>query len=108
MLAEARPDLVKLDRSLIRGIHQHRARRPILARIIGTAGQLGIGAVAVGVETEAEFLCLASLGVTLFQGFLVAPPTTERLVRMDEIVLPPVLLPHPAPAGQVQAVPPLN
>jgi EAL domain-containing protein (putative c-di-GMP-specific phosphodiesterase class I) len=109
MLAEARPDLVKLDRSLIRGINQHRTRRPILARIIETAGQLGIGVIAVGVETEAEFLCLASLGVTLFQGFLIAPPTTERLVRMDEIMLPPALLPASAPAAEIhQVVPPLN
>jgi hypothetical protein len=46
--------------------------------------------------------------VTLFQGFLVAPPTTERLVRMDEIMLPPALLPPSAPATEMQAVPPLN
>jgi EAL domain-containing protein (putative c-di-GMP-specific phosphodiesterase class I) len=107
LLAEARPDLVKLDRSLIRGIHQHRARHPILARMLEAAGRLGIGAVAVGVETEAEFLCLASLGVTLFQGFLVSPPTTERLVRMEEIALPLAIVPAP-PEAVAHVLPPLN
>jgi EAL domain-containing protein (putative c-di-GMP-specific phosphodiesterase class I) len=108
LLAEARPDLVKLDRSLVRGIHQHRVRHPIVARLLAAAGALGIGAVAVGVETEAEFHCLASLGVTLFQGFLVAPPTTERLVTMAETGLPPRLAPPALAAATAQAVPPLN
>lgn len=112
LLAEARPDLVKLDRSLIRGIHQHRARHPILARLLDAAAGFGIGAVAVGVETEAEFHCLASLGVTLFQGFLVAPPTTGPLVRMEEIALPlalsPPPSPPPSPPAAVEVVPPLN
>lgn len=108
LLAEVLPDLVKLDRSLVRGIHQHRVRHPIVMRMLEAARRLGIGAVAVGVETEAEFHCLASLGVTLFQGFLVSPPTTERLVRMEEIFLPPVLCAPSPPAAAAHVLPPLN
>lgn len=88
LLGEIGPDLVKLDGTLVRGIDRHRTRRPIVSRLLDAAGRLGIPAVAVGVETEAEFFCLASLGVTLFQGFLVCPPATGRLVPMQEIVLP--------------------
>jgi EAL domain-containing protein (putative c-di-GMP-specific phosphodiesterase class I) len=108
LLAEAKPDLVKLDRSLIRGIHQHRVRHPIVMRMLEAAGRLGIGAVAVGVETEAEYHCLASLGVTLFQGFLVSPPTTGRLVRIEDITLPLAFAPPPALAERGQVIPPLN
>ncbi len=88
LLDEVRPDLVKLDMSLVRGINHHRIRRPTVSRILDAAGRLGIGVVAVGIETEGEFHCLTELGVTLVQGFLVAPPARERLVQSDEIVLP--------------------
>lgn len=88
MLAEVRPDAVKLDMRLIRGIHQHRIRRPIVARILEAASRLCIPVIAVGVESEAEFHGLADLGVLLFQGFLIAPPAAGRLVGPKEVMLP--------------------
>ena len=46
------------------------------------ANQLGAGTVAVGVETEADFLMARELGFDLIQGFLFAKPMGVRsLVR---------------------------
>ncbi|WP_158639128.1 EAL domain-containing protein [Elioraea rosea] len=88
LLTEVRPDLVKLDRTLIRGINHHRIRHPIVARIVDAAGSLGVPVVAVGIETEGEFHCLSELGLGFVQGFLVSPPSRERLALADEITLP--------------------
>lgn len=88
LLSEVRPDLVKLDRTLIRGINHHRIRHPIVTRILDAAGNLGIPVVAVGIETEGEFHCLSELGVGFVQGFLVSPPSRERLALADDITLP--------------------
>jgi EAL domain-containing protein (putative c-di-GMP-specific phosphodiesterase class I) len=88
LLAETLPDLVKLDMTLVRDIHHHRVRRSLVSGIVGKARALGLGVIAVGVESEGEYHCLTELGLTLVQGFLLAPPVTGRAIGMDEIALP--------------------
>jgi EAL domain-containing protein (putative c-di-GMP-specific phosphodiesterase class I) len=88
LLADVDPDMIKLDMTLIRGIHLHRVRRSIVSGILRMAGSLKLDVVAVGVESESEYHCLADLGVTLLQGFLFAAPATERLVAMTDITIP--------------------
>jgi EAL domain-containing protein (putative c-di-GMP-specific phosphodiesterase class I) len=95
LLASVRPDLVKLDMGLARNVHLHPARRPILSRLLEACADLNVDVVATGVENEGEYRCLARLGVTLFQGFLFAPPATGRVLDADEVSLPP----EPAPPG---------
>jgi EAL domain-containing protein (putative c-di-GMP-specific phosphodiesterase class I) len=96
MLEAVRPDLVKLDMGLTRNIHLHRARRPIVAALLEASAGAGIGVVAVGVESEGEYRCLAGLGVTLFQGFLFSPPVTGRMLAAEEVSFPPSPPPLPA------------
>lgn len=79
LLAEYRPDWVKLDMALIRGVDGDMARRAIVAGVVGICSALSIGLIAEGVETRAELDALRSLGVTVFQGYLFAKPAFEQL-----------------------------
>ncbi|WBV44691.1 EAL domain-containing protein [Pseudoroseomonas cervicalis] len=81
LLAEFRPDVVKLDMALLRGADRDAARRTILRHIVAMCVELGCEVVAEGVETEGEFHTLRELGVTLFQGYLLGRPAFEALPR---------------------------
>ena len=83
LLAELRPDLVKLDRELITGIDQDHFRRAIVGGMVGICRELGIGLVAEGVERRAELTTLRALGVELVQGFLLARPAFEALPQVS-------------------------
>lgn len=79
LLADMRPDIVKLDMALVRGIAEDRGRRVLVAAMRGACEELGIGFVAEGVETRAEYETLLGLGVGLFQGHLMGRPALESL-----------------------------
>ncbi len=70
-----RPDLVKLDRSLVTGIHEDQAKRAVAVGIISSASELGATVVAEGIEEEAELRCVAGLGARLGQGYLLGRPS---------------------------------
>jgi EAL domain-containing protein (putative c-di-GMP-specific phosphodiesterase class I) len=79
LLAQFQPDLVKLDMALLRDIDTQPARRAIVRHVAALCAELGIEAIAEGVETEAEFRTLRELGLRLFQGYLFARPGFESL-----------------------------
>lgn len=83
LLAEFQPQLVKLDMALVRDIDRHRARQAIVGGVLGTCAALGVQVIAEGVETRAEYDQLRAMGVTLFQGYLVARPRLEALPEPD-------------------------
>lgn len=67
-LAELRPDFLKFDVSLIRGIDREVARRELLAAMVRFAKRIGASTVAAGVETEDELGALRQLGLEYGQG----------------------------------------
>jgi EAL domain-containing protein (putative c-di-GMP-specific phosphodiesterase class I) len=73
-LAEVPPDFIKLDMSLIRGIHEAEARQEMVQALTAVSKQLGVRVVAEGVETEAEAATCLALGCQLGQGFLFGRP----------------------------------
>ncbi|MET0270681.1 MAG: EAL domain-containing protein [Sphingomonas sp.] len=79
MLADLRPDLLKLDMGLVRGIDTCLARQEIVAGIVRIATALGIACIAEGVETAAELASLREIGIRLCQGFFLAKPAFEAL-----------------------------
>jgi blue light- and temperature-responsive anti-repressor len=79
LLADYQPDFIKLDMNLIRDIHSHLPRQAIVRAIFGACKALGIQMIAEGVETEREYQWLRAQGLTLFQGYLFAPPGFEML-----------------------------
>ena len=86
LLAEFQPEIVKLDMSLVRGIHAHGPRQAIVRGISQVCEDLGIDFVVEGVETMDEFAWFNELGTSLYQGYLFAKPMFEG---MPDIYLPP-------------------
>jgi len=69
-----KPDIVKLDRSLVSFIDEDPDRQKSIKTNIDLFHGRDIKVVAEGVEREEEFDCLLSLGADLFQGYLLARP----------------------------------
>jgi diguanylate cyclase (GGDEF)-like protein len=73
-LARLRPDIIKVDRSLVAGCAADPGCTAVLRALVTYAGQLGLTVCAEGVEDMADLHHLAALGVTHAQGFLLARP----------------------------------
>jgi EAL domain-containing protein (putative c-di-GMP-specific phosphodiesterase class I)/CheY-like chemotaxis protein len=73
-IAELEPDLVKLDRSLVCGLHLDPARTRLVRAMVGLCRELGIETVAEGVEEAGERDALAGAGCDLLQGWLFGRP----------------------------------
>jgi EAL domain-containing protein (putative c-di-GMP-specific phosphodiesterase class I) len=75
---QLRPDIIKIDRSLIANVDADPARRSLITALVLLALDLDATIVAEGVETMAELSTLATLGVDCAQGYLLARPSTDR------------------------------
>lgn len=73
-LVQIRPDVAKIDMSLVRDIHKAPLKRDIVAALVDMARRAGIIVVAEGVETIDERDTLVDLGCDLLQGYLFAKP----------------------------------
>jgi EAL domain-containing protein (putative c-di-GMP-specific phosphodiesterase class I) len=74
---QLRPDIIKIDRSLVTGITDDRARRTLVTALVLLALDLDATVTAEGVETAGELETLATLGVDCAQGHLLAVPSTD-------------------------------
>jgi EAL domain-containing protein (putative c-di-GMP-specific phosphodiesterase class I)/CheY-like chemotaxis protein len=73
-ILELRPDIVKLDLSVVGNIDDDDGRRSLARALIGFADDLGIPVVAEGVENRAELDAVAALGARYGQGFHLGHP----------------------------------
>ncbi|MFO7338862.1 MAG: EAL domain-containing protein [Lysobacteraceae bacterium] len=75
-------DSLKLDRSFVRGMLEHRHDYAIVVATMAMAQSLGLELVAEGVETRAQADALLELGCRRAQGFLFdAPLPAEAFAR---------------------------
>lgn len=74
-------DELKIDRSFVAHVVDEPRARTIAATILTLAEQLGLHAVAEGIETEEQRAWLAERACTRGQGYLVAPPLAADDVR---------------------------
>ena len=65
---------LKVDRAFVDGASKDDTKRAILEGSLGLAKSLKLKAVAEGVETQADWDLLASLGCDVVQGYFVAKP----------------------------------
>jgi EAL domain-containing protein (putative c-di-GMP-specific phosphodiesterase class I) len=72
--AQVEPEVVKIDMSLVRDIHQNATKRRLVSSVTNLCRDMGKLVVAEGVETPAERDVLVDLGCDLFQGYLFAKP----------------------------------
>ena len=73
-ILELRPDFVKLDIAMVRGIDADPARQALVAGMEYFATRTNATLIAEGIETAHERRTLAQLGVTLGQGYLLGKP----------------------------------
>ncbi|WP_308915133.1 EAL domain-containing protein [Jannaschia sp. LMIT008] len=73
-LLQLRPDILKLDISLVRHIDTDAARRSMAAALVHFAGETRATVTAEGVETRGEWSVLKAMGVECAQGWLTGRP----------------------------------
>lgn len=73
-LVELRPDFVKIDAGLVRGVDSDVSRQALVAGMLHFAAAAGCEVIAEGIETDEERATLERLGVRLGQGYLLGRP----------------------------------
>ena len=84
-LADLRPDIVKLDRAVVRDCDRDQIRLAIVRNMVVLAAETGIKLVAEGAERAAEVAALRDVGVRYIQGYYFARPAFERIANDVEI-----------------------
>ncbi|MGO9713662.1 MAG: EAL domain-containing protein [Polyangiaceae bacterium] len=72
--AQLEPEVVKLDMSLVRDVHQQATKRKLIRSMTELCHDMGRIVVAEGIEHSEERDTLAKLGCELMQGYLFAKP----------------------------------
>jgi EAL domain-containing protein (putative c-di-GMP-specific phosphodiesterase class I) len=73
-LRSVRPELVKIDRSLVSGVHDNRVQLAVIETLVELAGRIGARVVGEGVEAGEDLHTLAELGVDYAQGWAIGRP----------------------------------
>nr|WP_280842487.1 EAL domain-containing protein [Sagittula salina] len=81
-VVQLRPDIIKMDRSLIAGIDQSRERGSLASALLDYSRENGVTLVAEGIETGDELAALEAIGVKRVQGYLTGAPRP-----LDEVLL---------------------
>ncbi len=68
------PEIVKLDMSLVRGVHKSEVRQRLIASMTSLCREMGMRVVAEGVEVAEERDAVLAFGCELLQGYLFAKP----------------------------------
>jgi EAL domain-containing protein (putative c-di-GMP-specific phosphodiesterase class I) len=70
---------IKIDKSFITGLDSIGGKEAVIAdTVISLATRLGLETIAEGVEEEAQFAMLKTMGCTTVQGFLYGEPMDQR------------------------------
>ncbi len=83
LLATLKPDIIKIDMEIVRGIDTDPQRQSVFRALVSIARELDIRVLAEGIETPSELAYVLAQGVDLVQGYLFArpaqdPPTPQR------------------------------
>lgn len=78
--AQLVPEVVKLDMSLVRGIHEDSIRQKLVRSMTGLCHEMGMLVVAEGVETRKELDAVVGLGCDLLQGYYFGRPGPEASI----------------------------
>lgn len=80
-----KPEFIKLDRSLIQNIDQHKAQQQLLTVILNYAIESGTKVIAEGIETKAEYEFIQSVGVHYAQGYAIGRPHEDLIEGINPI-----------------------
>ena len=70
-----KPDVLKLDRSLVSGVAERYTRLEVVKSFVQMASRLGSLALAEGVENQDDIVSLLEIGVDVFQGYYFGKPS---------------------------------
>jgi EAL domain-containing protein (putative c-di-GMP-specific phosphodiesterase class I) len=68
------PDVVKVDKRIVKGAARDRSKEQMLRRLVKVVGAMGGGLVAEGIENREDLDLLREIGVQRGQGFLWGKP----------------------------------
>lgn len=91
LLGDLNPDLIKIDRELVRKAAHSDWHRGICESLVHLAQRNGRLALAEGIETEEERRVMEAMGVDLFQGYLFGRPAPHPAA----LTPPPLSAPRP-------------
>jgi len=74
-------DVLKIDRSFVRGVPENQEDCSLVAAIVAMAHKLRLAVVAEGVETEEQLHFLRALDCEQVQGFLLGRPSTPEALE---------------------------
>jgi diguanylate cyclase (GGDEF)-like protein len=74
VIAEVRPDFIKIARHLTRDVHSSDARRALMVSLLSLATHINAAIIAEGIENGEDLKALADLGIRFGQGDHVGQP----------------------------------
>jgi diguanylate cyclase (GGDEF)-like protein len=98
-LVRVRPDVIKLDRSLVAGVDTDPLKAAVVKAFVHFADSAHAVVCAEGIETPAELHTITSLGADSGQGFLLGRPTPGGAVGPAPLLALPRPEPEPEPDG---------
>lgn len=84
LLTNLRPDIVKLDMTMVAKIDTDRATAVVLKAMVAACIELGVEVIAEGVERASTVQALTDIGVVLQQGYLFARPEFENFPTVEK------------------------
>lgn len=84
-IAQVRPDFIKMDISLVRGIESDPVKKALLETFVTFAEKIGSFIIAEGIETENELKTLINMGVHYGQGYYLGRPVFPRDMPKAEL-----------------------
>lgn len=78
VIVAVQPDMVKLDRALVRDVDREHHKRLLVKSAVNVCGKIGAAVAAMGVERVEEVVACLESGVELFQGFYFSQPAEGK------------------------------
>ena len=103
-LVRVRPDVIKLDRTLVTGVDADPLKAAVIRAFVQFADSAQAVVCAEGIETPAELHTITSLGADSGQGFLLGRPTPGGAAGPAPLLA----LPRPEPDAPTANVVPLR
>ena len=86
VLSSLKPNIIKIDRSIISGCDKDNSRQTIISNLVKVAKKSHTLVLAGGVETEQELRTVISCGVDLLQGYYLNRPLFEPQPVSPEVM----------------------
>jgi EAL domain-containing protein (putative c-di-GMP-specific phosphodiesterase class I) len=77
LLADFKPDLIKIDMALVRHVDTSASRQAIVRALVRLCDDMNIEVIAEGIETAGERDFLYDAGIRLMQGYLFSRPVFQ-------------------------------